>query len=405
MAFFLIRSGGGPARDVWLVLGTRALRGFCDGLIAVLLPLHLAALGVGAGGVGLIATIALGGSAFMTLMAGQYAGALGYRPVLCGAAVLMFCTGGGFVLSDDLVVLCVLAFVGTLNPSSGDVSVFVPIEHAVLAATGKLRDRPALFARYSFAGTMGAALGALAAGHVERLGFGSGGTRAAFVFSALAGALVFACYCGLSTTSTRPAIAARVPLGSSRARIVRLTALFSLDALAGGLVLDTLIAAWLYQRFEATATLVGTFFFATRLCSAGSYFLSARLAERLGLLPTMVFTHLPANALLIAAAFATDLGLVLLILGLRSLFSQMDVPARTAYVMSVVAPEERPAAASLTGVPRSLAAALTPALSGWLLTVSPFGWPLVLAGGMKIAYDLALFGLFRRIEPIEGAER
>ena len=381
------------------MLGARGLRGFCDGLIAVLLPLHFAVLGFGPGGLGLFASAALSGSALMTLVAGRYAGGIGYRPVLQGAAVLMFCSGAAFVLSDELWVLCAIAFVGTLNPSGGDVSVFVPIEHAVLAGSGNVRDRPGLFARYGFVGTVGAALGALAAGPVERLAPG-GGPGAAFVFYALAGALTFVLYRGLCPVPIRAAIAA--PLGPSRAPIRRLAALFSLDSLAGGLVIDTLIAAWLYQRFEATAALVGVFFFLTRLCSACSYFVSARLAGRLGLVRTMVFTHLPANALLVAAAFAPDLGLTLLLLGLRSLLSQMDVPARTAYVMSIVTPEERPAAASLTAVPRSLAAALSPGISGWLLGLSPFGWPLVLAGGMKIAYDLALWRLFRHVEPIES---
>jgi MFS family permease len=393
-------SRDGPGRDPRLVLGARGLRGFCDGLIAVLLPLHFAVLGFGPGGLGLFASAALSGSALMTLVVGRYAGGIGYRPVLQGAAVLMFCSGAAFVLSDELWVLCAIAFVGTLNPSGGDVSVFAPIEQAVLAGSGNVRDRPGLFARYSFVGTVGAALGALAAGPVERLAPGGGGPGAAFVLYALAGAVTFVLYRGLCPVPIHAAIA--VPLGPSRAPIRRLAALFSLDSLAGGLVIDTLIAAWLYQRFEATAALVGVFFFLTRLCSACSYFVSARLAGRFGLVRTMVFTHLPANALLVAAAFAPDLGLTLLLLGLRSLLSQMDVPARTAYVMSIVTQEERPAAASLTAVPRSLAAALSPGISGWLLGLSPFGWPLVLAGGMKIAYDLTLWRLFRHVEPIES---
>jgi MFS family permease len=389
------RSGRDPRR----VLGARGLRGFCDGLIAVLLPLHFAVLGFGPEGLGLFASAALSGSALMTLVAGRYAGGIGYRPVLQGAAVLMFCSGAAFVLGDELWVLCAIAFVGTLNPSGGDVSVFVPIEHAVLAGSGNVQDRPGLFARYSFVGTVGAALGALAAGPIERLA-PEGGPEAAFVLYALAGALIFVLYRGLRPFPIHAAAIA-APLGPSRAPIRRLAALFSLDSLAGGLVIDTLIAAWLYQRFEATAALVGVFFFLTRLCSACSYFVSARLARRLGLVRTMVFTHLPANALLVAAAFAPDLGLTLLLLGLRSLLSQMDVPARTAYVMSIVTQEERPAAASLTAVPRSLAAALSPGISGWLLGLSPFGWPLVLAGSMKIAYDLTLWRLFRHVEPIE----
>jgi MFS family permease len=376
------------------VLCARALRGFCDGLVAVLLPLHCAALGLGAGGVGLIATAALAGSALMTLMAGRYASRIGYRPSLLLAAVLMCATGAVFALSGELWVLIAIAFVGTLNPSSGDVSVFVPIEQAVLAGSGEAHDRPRMFALYSFAGTIGAALGALAAGPVQGLAPG-----AAFAFYALAATPVFLLYHGLGAAPAGST--ASVPLGPSRARVYRLAALFSLDSLAGGFVLNTLIATWLYRRFGASATLVGAFFFVTGLLSACSYLVSAQLASRLGLVRTMVFTHLPANVLLIAAAFAPGLGLALLLLGLRSLLSQMDVPARTAYVMSVVRPEERPAAASITAVPRSLAASLSPALSGWLLAFSPFGWPLLVAGAMKIGYDLMLWRLFRDIAPSE----
>jgi MFS family permease len=192
-----------------------------------------------------------------------------------------------------------------------------------------------------------------------------------------------------------------VPLGPSRGIVYRLATLFSVDAFGGGLVINALLALWLSERFGIGIATIGAIFFVTSLCSAVSQFAAVPLAKRFGLVNTMVFTHLPSNLFLILTAFAPTVWIAFGLLILRGLLSQMDVPTRSSYVMAVVRPEERPAAASVTAVPRSLASALAPLLSGWLLTVSPFGWPLVLAGTLKVVYDLSLLRQFSAVKPPE----
>jgi predicted MFS family arabinose efflux permease len=216
-----------------------------------------------------------------------------------------------------------------------------------------------------------------------------------FVAYAAIGALVFLLYRLLPTGRPEDVAAPTAPLGPSRHKVVRLAALFSVDAFAGGLVVNSLLSLWLFQRFGFSLAQAGAFFFWTGLLSAASQFAAPLVARRIGLLNTMVFTHLPANVCLIAAALAPNLPLALTLLFVRSALSQMDVPTRTAYVMAVVTPAERTAAASFTAVPRSLAAALSPALSGALLAAGWLALPLVGCGALKIAYDLTLWRAMR----------
>ena len=314
----------------------------------------------------------------------------------------MAATGLGFASIESFWPLLVVAFVGTLNPSSGDVSVFLPLEQARLA--GAARDnqgRTALFARYSVLGALCAALGALAAaipdwmtshGAISRVA----ALRAMFLLYGGIGLLVWWLYrqpvAETLATQAQPAL----PLGPSRGIVVRLAALFSVDAFAGGLVVNALLSLWLLQRFGLSLSQAGAFFFWSGLLSATSQLVAPMLAHRIGLLNTMVFTHIPANVCLILAAFAPSLPLALVLLFVRSALSQMDVPTRTAYVMAVVTPAERPVAASFTAVPRSLAAALSPALSGALFAIGWISVPLVACGVLKIAYDLALWKACRR---------
>ena len=194
------------------------------------------------------------------------------------------------------------------------------------------------------------------------------------------------------------------PLGPSRRAVFTLAALFSLDSFGGGFVVQSLVALWLYQRYDLSPALAGTLFFATGVMSAFSYLVAVRIAKRIGLVNTMVFTHLPANLCLIAIPFMPSLAGVIVLLFIRSALSQMDVPTRSSYVMAIVLPAERAAAASITSVPRSLASAVSPFLSGWLLGASPFGWPLVIAGTLKIVYDVLLLVQFRKVRPPEEEE-
>ena len=310
----------------------------------------------------------------------------------------MAATGLGFAGLQHFWPLLVVAFVGTLNPSGGDVSVFLPLEHARLAAAARGEARTTLFARYSVAGALCAALGALAAGMPAVLAKATGlaesqALRLMFAAYALLGVAVWALYRRLPDASDAAGTAATpaAPLRESRRTVLRLAALFGVDAFAGGLVVNSLLSLWLLQHFAVSLAQAGLFFFAAGGLSALSQLLAPLLARRIGLLPTMVLTHLPANLCLIVAAFAPTLAWALALLLVRAALSQMDVPTRSAFVMAVVTPAERSAAASFTAVPRSLAAALAPALAGAWFAAGWIALPLVACGVLKVAYDLALW--------------
>jgi MFS family permease len=385
----------GVERGAMPVLTARALRALADGCVALLLPAYLLALGFGTLEVGILSTATLLGSAGATIAVGLWGHRVANRRLLRGAALLMAGTGVAFAGLSSFWPLLVVAFIGTLNPSSGDVSVFLPLEHARLASCASGPARTALFARYSVLGALCAAVGALAAGLPEwqAARFGASrieALRLMFLLYGAVGLLVWWLYRGRREDAHAVPIAP-APLGPSRRIVLRLAALFSVDSFAGGLVINALLSLWLLQRFGVSLAQAGAFFFWAGLLSAGSQLLAPKVAERIGLLNTMVFTHLPANACLIIAALAPSLPMALALLFVRSALSQMDVPTRSAYVMAVVTPAERPAAASLTAVPRSLAASLSPALGGALIAAGWLAMPLVLCGLLKIAYDLVLW--------------
>ncbi|MTW04797.1 MFS transporter [Duganella ginsengisoli] len=384
----------------------RALRGFADGCISILLPVYLHALGMAPVEIGVIATATLAGSGAMVLWTGMRATHFQARTLLLAASLLMAATGFGFALAPGFWPLLLVAVVGTLNPSSGDVSVFLPIEHALLTQSGQARERTALFARYSLTGTLSAAAGALAAGAPAFISTATGmasvtALQCMFVLYGAAGLAAVAIYRGLPARPRAAAKAAPSPLRQSRRHVYTLAALFSLDAFGGGLLVQSLLALWLFQQFQLSVAAAGTIFACCGLLAALSYLAAVRLADRFGLINTMVFTHLPSSLLLIAIPFAPSLTVAVLLLFVRSALSQMDVPTRSSYVMAIVPPEERAAAASITSVPRSLAAAASPVLAGYLLGISPFGWPLVMAGGLKITYDVLLYVLFKDVRPPE----
>ena len=379
------------------LLVARALRAFADGYMAILLPAYLLALGLGTLEVGVVATATMFGSALATVAVGAWGHRFRSSRLLRGAALLMALTGVGFAVFSSFWPLLVVAFVGTLNPSSGDVSVFLPLEHARLAGAARGHARTALFARYSLLGAVAAALGALAAAVpawlVTRGVSDVAALRGMFVLYGAVGLLVWQIFRRQPPPATDdvPDWSPPAPLGPSRAVVVRLAALFSVDAFAGGLVVNSLMALWLLERFGFSLAQAGAFFFWAGLLSALSQLAAPVVARRFGLLNTMVFTHIPANVCLVLAAWAPTLPIALTLLFMRSALSQMDVPTRTAYVMAVVTPAERPAAASFTAVPRSLAGALSPTLSGALFAAGWISAPLVACGVLKICYDLTLW--------------
>jgi MFS family permease len=387
------------------IVTARGLRGFADGLVGVVLALHLTRLGFSGFEVGALMTATLLGSALLTLAVGLAGSRFAPRHVLYAACGLMTLTGLGFAGVESFALLLVIAFVGTLNPTAGDLSVFLPTEQALLGRASDLRARTAVFARYNVAGLLLFALGSLATGLPELVvtRFGvelSSAIRAMFVAYALCGVALIPLYRGLGPASDAPpAEAKRAPLARSRGIVLRLTALFSLDSFGGGFAVQTLVALWLFRRFDLSLAQAGVFFSVAALLSALSQLVSARLAARIGLIETMVYTHVPANLFLIAAAFMPSASLALAFLLARAALSQMDIPARQSYVMAVVPPDERTAAASVTNVPRSLASAISPLFAGALLELSPIGWPLVVAGVLKLVYDALLLWQFRAHPP------
>ena len=402
------KDGGGAlsslstARHVFLA---RSIRDFGDGFVAILLPVYLTALGLDAFQVGLVATLALFGSALLTIAIGVLGAGRDHRALLMAASALMAATGLAYAATGDYAILLLVAFVGTINPSGGSTSIFVPLEHTVLSGAVAPAERTRAFARYSLVGAFAGAAGSLFASSPEWLAAFGIGTLAAIK-------LMFVLYAGLGVLGglayrriprrhvdapARPA----TPLGPSRGIVYKLAALFSIDAFAGGFVVQSLLALWLFQRFDLSLAAAGLFFFWTGVLSAFSFPVAAWIGSRIGLVNTMVFTHIPSSLCLIAAAFVPSIEWALALLLLRAALSQMDVPTRSSYVMAVVTEAERPAAASITAVPRSLASAASPALAGALFAAGYTVWPLLLCGGLKILYDLMLLSAFRHIKPPE----
>jgi MFS family permease len=391
------------------LLWVRGLRAFADGYVSLLLPVYLIALGMTALQVGIIATATLLGSGLFTLLVGLQAHRFTFRTQLLAACALMAATGFGFAAFSDFWPLLIVAFVGTLNPSSGDVSVFLPLEHAVLSHSVADRDRTALFARYSIVGATVAAFGSLAAGLPEVMAAATHigmktALQAMFGLYGAIGLVSSLIYRTLPVEAGALPQAAASPLTKSRKVVYTLAALFSLDALGGGLVVQSMLALWLFQTFQLSVLFTGALFFWTGLLSAFSYLIAVRIANRFGLINTMVFTHLPSSLFLVLIPFTTSLSWAIALLLARAVLSQMDVPTRSSYVMAIVPPNERAAAASVTSVPRSLASAVGPLLAGYLLSVSPFGWPLVIAGTLKITYDLLLLRNFRTLRAPEEVQ-
>jgi MFS family permease len=387
------------------LFAARALRDFGDGCVAVLLPAYLLALGFDPLQVGIIATASLLGSALLTIGVGVLAVGYDHRQLLIAAANLMIATGVAFAVVHDYALLLIVAFAGTINPSAGSVSVFVPLEHAVLTREVSDSTRTKMFARYSLAGALAGATGALAAAAPDLmtpLGLDQlTAIKTMFVLYATLGVLGGILYAQIPRRRMLQDGSRSSALGPSRTIVLKLAALFSLDAFAGGFVVQSILALWLFERFDMSISAAGVFFFWSGVLSAFSFPVAAWLSRHIGLINTMVFTHIPSSIALMLAALAPTLPLALGLLLIRAALSQMDVPTRSSYVMAVVTEAERAAAASFTSVPRSLAAAASPALAGALFAASYRAWPLLICGALKITYDLLLLMQFRHLKPPE----
>jgi MFS family permease len=385
---------------VWLVFLARAVRTFCYGYLAVVLPLHLAALGLGAGAIGLAIAATLGASACLTLLIGRPAERLGSRPVLVGLAALVLVAGALLVTARAPALVVAAAMLGNVALSGADSGPFMSIEQVLVArtvATDRLTLRMSL---YNLVALVASALGALVVAAVP----GEGGYGLLFWLFALSGGVQVLLYARLPEAAARaPAVGPRqLP---SRGFIYRVAALFALDSFAGGFVLQSLLAYWLHVRFGLTPAAIGAAFFAQQLLAACSLLIAARASRWLGLVNTMVFSHLASNGLLIAMGFAPTPALAVGLLLARALLSQMDVPTRQAFLMLVVQDDEREAAATATNAGRTVAQAVSPALTGYVMQAVSLSAPFVLGGVLKIVYDLLLYRTCRRAVPVSGRER
>ena len=401
--------------DARLMLTARAVRQFAYGQLAIVLAIALTREGLTPVAIGALVTVSLVGDFCGTALIGRYADQWGRRHTLVVLALLMAFTGMVFGLSSFYPLLLIAAFCGTLGTSASETAPFLPLEQAMLAQTVPQDHQTVWFARYNLVASFAGALGGLAAGLPDLLTqVGVAPTRSlqtSFGLYAILALFVGALVQHLSPTVEVPTTTQRVaasrrwwnaivpPLHQSRGSILRLAALFSVDALAGGLVGQTLLALFFHLRFGVPLGILGVLFFGTNLVSALSFLAAAPLARRFGLLNTMVFTHLPSNLLLLVVAFMPTFPWAACFLLLRQLLSQMDIPTRQAYTMALVAPDERTAAASLTSLARSAGSATSPVLAGVFLQgpLIVLGLPLLLAGTLKVGYDLVLWRVFRPV--------
>jgi MFS family permease len=391
-------------RDGRLLFVTRAGRMFSYGFLSVVLVLYLAGLGFSEGRIGLLLTLTLAGDVLVSLWITLHADRLGRKRMLVLGAALMVVAAVPFALSRDFIVLVVAATIGVISPSGNEVGPFLAIEQAALSQVLPEERRTGVFAWYHLAGAFATALGALAGGWTAQALQASGLAPVAsyrvLVFAyAGVGLLLAALFAKVSRAVEAPptsANAGRLGLHASKGVVLRLSALFSLDAFAGGFVIQSLVAYWFHQRFGVEPGMLGSIFFAANLLAGLSALYAVRLARKIGLIRTMVVTHIPSNVLLILVPLMPNLPLAIGMLLLRFSISQMDVPTRQAYTMHVVAPDERSAAAGVTGIARTTGAAISPVLAGPMLAAPALaGFPFFLAGGLKLLYDLLLYRSFK----------
>jgi predicted MFS family arabinose efflux permease len=400
--------------DIGLLFATRVLRMFGYGFLAVVLVLYLDAIGLSGGEVGLLLGLTLLGDAGVSLWLTTHADRLGRRRVLVAGAVLMVAAGLVFVATPVFVVLLVAATIGVLSPSGNEVGPFLAVEQASLAQLVPNRSRTTVFAWYQLAGSFATAAGTLSGGLVSQLAIDGGAApadayRLVIVGYAVVGLALALLFGRVSPRIEVPRMDAgvggirdRLGLHRSRGVVLRLATLFALDAFAGGFAIQSFIAFWFHRRFGVDPAMIGLVLAGANLLAGFSALAAGRLAARFGLIRTMVFTHLPSNALLMLVPLMPTLPLAAAVLLARFSISQMDVPTRQSYTIAIVEPDERSAAAGVTGIARSLGVAAAPLLAGPMFaTAALASLPFIVSGGLKIVYDLLLYRSFRRLPPPE----
>jgi MFS family permease len=398
------------SRDGWLLFATCGVRSFAYGFLSVILGLYLDAIGISTTAIGWIFTAALAGGAVMTLVVTAVADRFGRKPLLILGALLMALAGYVFAISDNPALLMTAAIIGTISPSGKEVGPFLSIEQAILPQTTDDQHRTTIFSAYNLVGSFAGAVGALAVGLPSRFSAAPVPGYRFLIFGYVASALLlmglFAFLSPNVEVKADPKSQSRkIGVQRSAGIVAKLAALFGLDAFAGGFIVQSIVAYWFYLRYKTDLSTLGTIFFGTNFLSALSFLAAPAIARRIGLLNTMVFTHLPSNFLLLLVPLMPNLNLAVGMLLLRNLLSQLDVPTRQSYTMAVVDPLERSASAGILSVARNTGAAIAPLFTGLVLSVPYLGLPFLLAGGLKIMYDLWIFAVFRNLKPPEENNR
>lgn len=400
-------------KDVWILFTTRSIRLFCYGFLSVIIALYLAKTGLTEKQIGLLFTLTLAGDAGISLLLTTRADAFGRKKTLLFGAGLMLGAGIVFVITNNFLILIAAAIVGVISPSGNEIGPFLSVEQAGLTNLIPDAKRTHVFAWYNLAGSLATALGALIGGWLAQLLQDQGWSALAayrfiligYAFGGLALTLLFLNLSeAIEIPPTATADQPKKTLGLHRSKnvVLKLSMFFALDAFAGGLVIQSLLAYWFYIKYGVDAGTLGSIFFGANVLAGISALLAARIAARFGLINTMVFTHIPSNIFLILVPLMPNLPLAIGVLLLRFSVSQMDVPTRQSYTLAVVAPDERSAASGVTAIARSIGAALSPVLTGLFFSVPAlFNAPYYIAGGLKIVYDLLLYREFNAVKPSE----
>lgn len=405
----------GLQNNIRILFSTRIIRLFCYGFLSVILALYLAGTGFTEGQIGLLFTVTLIGDAGISLWLTTSADRFGRKRTLLLGALLMAGAGTAFLLTRNIVVMAIAAIIGVISPSGNEIGPFLSVEQAGLTQLVSNEKRTQVFAWYNLAGSFATAIGALSGGWLSQAlqngGWGDlASYRTVIAGYALGGLLLFLLFFNLTQaieTPNHPGAQKRV-LGLHRSQkvVFKLSALFALDAFAGGLIVQSMIAYWFHVRFGVDAGMLGSIFFGANLLAGISSLLAVQIAAKIGLINTMVFTHIPSNILLILVPLMPSLPLAIGLFLLRFSISQMDVPTRQSYTMAVVNPDERSAASGVTAIARSIGASISPMLTGLFFSVPALlSVPIVLCGSIKIVYDLLLFREFRAVKPPEEKKR
>jgi MFS family permease len=405
------------SRDGKLLLAAKIVRTFAYGFLSVILAIYLKLIGFDDLLIGLVLTVTLVNSVIFTLIASFYADRIGRRRTLAIYAALMSISGAVFVTTENHLMLIIAAFIGTINVTGSETGAFLTIEQSILPQTVKnIKNRNIIFAIYNMVGTFAMSAGVLLSGLpiIIQQQFGEtlnqiDSIKPLFILYSLLGIVVIGIYLLLSNRIevegkiARPLTQTLSP--TSKNIVGKLSGLFAIDSFAGGFVIQSIVSFWFFTKFGADLTTLSYIFSVAGILTAFSFIASAKIADKVGLINTMVFTHIPSNILIILVAVAPSLPVAIAFYLIRMALSQMDVPTRQSYIVAVVNEEERTAAAGITNISRNISQAISPSLTGVIINTFTLSSPFIIGGLLKIAYDIALYVNFRKIKPPEELKK